>query len=357
MKAALCMVALAACVEPAPPIEPQVTSHTARMQFLPIASNKVDILFVIDSSQAIAPHRAHLDAKLPLLMDALGDLSRGLPDLHIGVITANDDGVMHPRGSMTGTYLSDAPQINGSRTRNYVGTLGEAFRAYADVGAASTAPSRPFAAVELALDPAANPGFARDEAYLAVIYVTATDDASGTEVAAHVARLKNQFADPTKVIVSAISGPRSGTTTCGAVAAPRLHALLDAFPNRSAMVSICDDDLRPAIALAGQLLKTLLGLACWELAPLDLDPVMPGAQRDCAAYLTTDANGVEDSIAIPECGTAPTEPCWRIIDEPKCSSFDRVALTTRLEPINLGLPTGTSGEIECVVAAPSAQNP
>lgn len=351
------MVALAACVDPAPPIEPQVTSHTASMQFLPGVSNQIDILFVIDSSQAISPHRAHLDAKLPLLMDALGDLSSGLPDLHIGVITANDDGVMHARGSMTGTFLSDAPQTNGARTRNYTGTLGQAFRAYADVGATSTAPSRPFAAVELALDPAANPGFARPDAHLAVIYVTATDDASTTEIAAHVARLKMQFSDPTRVVVSAISGPRAGTSACGAIAAPRLHAMLDAFPNRHAAVSICDEDLRPAIVLVGQLIKTSLGLACWELAPLDVDPVTPGPQRDCSAYLSNHAYGEETSVAIPECGSAPTEPCWRIIEEPQCLSFDRVALTTRLEPTNLSLLRGTTGTIECVVAPPSGQNP
>lgn len=49
MRAALAVVALAACVEPAPPIEAQVTSHVARMPFLASTSNKVDLLFVIDT--------------------------------------------------------------------------------------------------------------------------------------------------------------------------------------------------------------------------------------------------------------------------------------------------------------------
>lgn len=349
MRALLVAGVLAACVDPAPPIEPMVTSHTMEMEFVPWSINRVDILFVIDSSTAMAPHRAHLDAKLPLLMDAFGPLPLNVPDVHIGVITANDDGRMIPRGSMSGAFLTDEPQLDGTRTKNYAGTLAQAFGAYAAVGAQSTLPARPFEAVQRALEPTMNPGFLRPNTYLAVIYVAATDDASAVDVATHVAELKTRFSDPTLVSVTTISGPPTGTSPCGAGAAPRLHALIDAFPYRGGRVSICDDDLTPAIQLARQM-QNLLQLFCWQRVPIE--------PHECSAYLSLDVYGEETMTTVPACTSVePTSPCWRIVDEPECQGFGAVPLTTRLEPRNIQLSSGTRGWIECVVGGPSGENP
>ncbi len=360
--AALTLVALACCVEPTPPIEPQVTSHVAGMEFLPTTANKIDLLFVIDSSPAMAAHRAHLAAKLPLLMDHLGGLTQGLPDLHVGVITANGDGQMHGRGEMTGGFLSDAPEIDGSRTKNYAGTLAEAFRAYADVGIESAAPSRPFEAVELALGPGIdppgiNPGFERPDSHLVVVFVTGSDDAGSENVVDHVERILMRRTDPTRIAAIAISGPRTGTSACGATAAPRIHGFVELFTNRNAAASICDDDLSPAISIVDSLIKKTLGLPCWEDAPADVDLTSAGVQYDCSAYLY-DRNDDATALVLPECGASPTTPCWRIFEQPWCASTHPVGLSTRLEPERLALPQTARGYIECVVVAPpSGQNP
>lgn len=347
MKTLLVVVACAACVEPAPPIEPQVTSHTARMPFLASTSNKVDLLFVVDSSPAIAPYRAHLDARLPLLMDALGDLPTGLPDLHIGAISANGDGRMHGRGQMTGVFLSDVPAINGTRTRNYLGSLTAAFREYADLGTESTTPSRPLEAIELALRSPQNAGFEREHAHLAIVLATATDDTGPRSVSEHATTLKQRVTDPTRIAVSAITGPD----------APRIHAFLEQFPSRNASALISDADLVPALAPVNLLIKTTLPLHCWPSAPIDVDLVTTGMQYECAAYLA--AYGRADTgVVIPECDAAPTSACWRVVEQPLCSGpLGSTGLSTRLEPLNLSLPQGTEAWIECVVAPPSSQNP
>jgi hypothetical protein len=194
----------------------------------------------------------------------------------------------------------------------------------------STAASRPFEALDLSFRNPANAGFIREDAVLAVVFVTATDDASTGEIATRVARPEARYADPSRIIVSAISAPRIGSNPCGAAAAPRLHAFLDGFPHHNAAALICDDDF-DAISI-GPLFKTTVGLPCWELAPLDLDD-RPGEQRACSAFLTTPAYGEYIDVVIRECGSTPTSPCWRIAHEPLCGEGGNPPLTTLLEPI------------------------
>ncbi|MDB4962075.1 MAG: hypothetical protein JWP01_2074 [Myxococcales bacterium] len=361
------LLLLAACVEPAPPVEPQVTSHVARHELLLPTASKIDVLFVIDSSPAIAGHRAHLDEQLPALADALLDAPRA-PDLHLGVISADvgavgvsgctatgDGGQMNQRGQpITGTFITDAPLSTGTRVRNYTGSIGEVFRGYANVGAQGCSVSRPFDAVRRALDPATNPGFFRPDAYFAVVFVTATDDASEVDVASFAKELKSPFADPYRVIVSVIAGPATGASSCGATSAPRLHALAASFPNRSGVGSICEADLTPAIAIIPQLYKSVLAIQCWEETPLDVDPSTPGDQLDCTAALYNATTGT--GVILAPCGPAPTSLCFRIEDEQACDFSPGSGLTTRLEPRAVSLPRETRGWVECVVAGPSDEN-
>ncbi len=356
MRAALVVIALAACVEPAPPIEPQVTSHVARMEFSPSVPMRVDMLFVVDSSPAMAPHLTHLDSTLPKLMETMAAFPSGLPDLHVGVVTANGDGQMRGRGSMTGGFLVDIPRLDGTRIKNYTGTLAEAVRAYVAVGAESASRSQPLAVIERALVSPHNAGFRRPGAYLAIVLVTASDDASDGDVASNVAALRSLSPDPSQILITTISGPRSGSSPCGAIEAPRLHAVGDQFPNQKAEVSICDDDFAAAVALAASGLDNLLH-GCWLATPLDLEPTIPGEQRACSAFITDRWDVYDTGLVIPECGDLPESLCWRIVDDQLCARWGFAPLTTRLEPRNLGLPRGTHGVIECVVAAPSGQNP
>ncbi|PKN26363.1 MAG: hypothetical protein CVU65_05910 [Deltaproteobacteria bacterium HGW-Deltaproteobacteria-22] len=52
-----------------------------------IVTRKVDIVFVVDTSLSMAAHQVVLQNHIPDLVQVLGDVSGGLPDLHVGVIT------------------------------------------------------------------------------------------------------------------------------------------------------------------------------------------------------------------------------------------------------------------------------
>ncbi len=323
------LVLLAACTDDPGPSGPQVTSRVERHQYPVMQSMQLDLLFVIDSSPSMAAHHTRLDAALPGIMTALQALPTGLPDLHLGVVTADlggagcatagDDGAM-------GMYLTDEPVGIGERARNYQGTLADAFSAYARVGTAGCATQKPLAAMRRALENPANAGFRRSDAYLAIVIVTANDDASEGTLADYVTFAKTQSTDPTKVTVTTVSGAATGST-CGEVAAPRLADFVAQFPNRNSHVSICSSDLTEAVALLGQLVKTTLGVACWESQLVDTNPATPELEPECAATLTSPTLPSVDRV-LESCDVAdPGAPCWRFKPEPAaCPTGPRLSV-------------------------------
>jgi hypothetical protein len=330
---ALLLVALTACVEPAPPIEPMVTSGANGMPLLqPYFSNQTDILFVIDSSPSIAAHLPRLDQALPAALRSLENTGGYLPDLQIGVVSANGDGRI-------GRILRDVPNLDGSRDRNYDGTLEAAFRADASLGAQSTAPSRPFEAARLALEPATNPGFVRGVG-LVIVFVTATDDASPDSIDAYRAYFHDRLGDRDVAVIAITGTPAE---------APRIHSVLEPFPQLGAAALITDDDLAPAFAIVDRLFRQTLAGRCWRATPIDVDAATPGLQRDCTATLAL-RDEPDTGIVILECGASPSAACWRIIDEPYCGGFGNATLSTVLEPAGIVVPMGTVGWIECVSA-------
>jgi hypothetical protein len=84
---------------------------------------------------------------------------------------------------VTGAFLSDIALPDGSRQRNYTGTLTDAFATMAKVGSGGCGFEQPLAAMRAALDPAntANAGFLRPEAILGVVFVTDEDDCSAKD--------------------------------------------------------------------------------------------------------------------------------------------------------------------------------
>lgn len=170
-------------------------------QLAPIRA--LDVLFVIDDSGSMADDQAALVAAARAhLFPQLAAQAGGLPDLHLGVIStdlgngggpsvpgcvgAGDDGALLIGPACTGIgdrYLSDAPAADGSRVRNYPGTLDDAFGCVAALGAIGCGFEQPLAALRRALDPAhlANQGFLRPEALLLVVLVSDEDDCSVTD--------------------------------------------------------------------------------------------------------------------------------------------------------------------------------
>lgn len=193
------------------------------LDLAPPAPAEIDLLFVVDSSPTMAEEQRELVAGAGSLFAALGTLPTGLPDLHVGVIstdvglgtaadglpgsqcrTAGDDGRLHGADTcgVTAGFLTDAPDVDGGRRRNYQGALADAFACLAAVGTGGCTYAQPLVALEraVALDRLRPSGqrFLRADALLVVVLLTDDDDCSVIS--------PGLFADPDGTIVSPL-GP------------------------------------------------------------------------------------------------------------------------------------------------------
>jgi hypothetical protein len=333
MRSALpALVLAAACgAQAPPPDEPAVTS-VVEVREIPVGfSTRVDVLFVIDDSPAMAEHAARLATQYRHMMDVLSQTGYGEPpDVRIGVVTTDlaDGGRLR-----TGSFLADASRFAFRRERNFDGALPDAFANLASVGTAGATDTQPLAAMLRALDPGVNPGFRRDRAHLGVVILTASDD-HGTAAVEDIARaVKATMADPDDLVVGIAAG-------CGS--APRLDGFASQFPYRSARVSLCDADLGPVVALVEQIQHWPLGLVC-----LDVLPVVP---HDCSSWLfDPDSN---DQAPLPECRDANDTHCWSIqSDDVDCRSPGFAAVARlRFHPTVFSFPA--TARLACVIPGP-----
>lgn len=299
-RGALLLSVLAACTDDAPSGGgPAVTAHV-ESYFLPAQSPpKLDLLFVIDDTAAMASHQAALQA-LPAQVDQVIAGAYGVSaHYHIGVVTtdAASGGAMRRSSTFDGAFVIHDATFTGP-SNNYQGTLADAIASVWPDAATSTASNQPLATMRAALDGnVSNAGFLRDDAYLGIVTITASDDASSGTPEEYAGFLKAPKGDVGNVIVT------------GAIAAnaTRLAAFHAQFPNRSDVTSIDDADYTSVLELFTQLYKTTLGYAC-NKQPADLDPDTPGAQVDCSFVWVE--SGVEH--LLPPCGST-SQPCWEIV--------------------------------------------
>lgn len=365
--AAILAFALAACTDPAEPIEPQVTSGVVRREVPLGLHRQFDLVFVIENAPAMAPHRERLRAQYRRFIDVLRSHEGGLPDLRIAVVTT-DLGSGTAASAIPGCspagesgrfrgVLVDEWGVDGNRVRNYEGDLADAFVRIADVGGDGCAVARPLEAVRRALtDQPANAGFRRPHAYLGVVFVGASDDCSFADpafldgatdasrcttraaalapVADYAGALTTLVPDPARVILAGALGD-----------GVRLPALLDQFPNRSARVPFTADDLSPILEPFAAFLKNALGLPCFEAPLLDVDPATPGTQHACAAWTEYEVNGEPRGDVLPECATVTTGPCWKVEPFPE-GCGDGPAL--RFERAVFEIPQGVRVIVECL---------
>ncbi|KAB2910572.1 MAG: VWA domain-containing protein [Kofleriaceae bacterium] len=193
---------------------------------IPVNINRnLDIIFLVDNSGSMLAEQQQLTANFPEFINVLQQIEGGLPDIHLGVISSNvgaagaasvpgcpasgDDGnlLTGPPGNtcastygLQGSFISDIAQQDGSRMRNYTGDLAQLFTCMASLGTSGCGFEMPLESMYRALQPGKNPGFYRDEAYLAVIFLSDEDDCS-TEMGA-------MFGDPNAGISSQL-GPRT----------------------------------------------------------------------------------------------------------------------------------------------------
>ncbi|HTJ42422.1 MAG TPA: hypothetical protein VL463_10030 [Kofleriaceae bacterium] len=153
----------------------------------------LDVLFVVDDSGSMADdQRALVEAARTQLFAQLAAQPDGMPNLHLAVVSSSvavphipncdaaPDGLFASCPQIAGTYLIDVDDGAGGRTRNYTGTLDDAFACAAMLGDQGCGLERPFDALHRALDGshAENAGFLRDDAVLLIVFLTDEDDGS-----------------------------------------------------------------------------------------------------------------------------------------------------------------------------------
>ena len=160
----------------------------------------VDVLFVIDDTSAMADKQAALAGALGTYMRTLEGMKGGLPNVHIGVVSASvaagaagpaactGDGELLSQARVEGcappdgNYLSDVAQPDGTRARNYTGSLEDAFVCMAQLAPGSCPFAQPLEAMKRALDGhlRANDGFQRPDTFLQIVLVSTQDDCSAS---------------------------------------------------------------------------------------------------------------------------------------------------------------------------------
>ncbi len=195
-------VMVVACTRHLVEITPKQDSQL--YQIIDFGGNRdVDILFVIDNSGSMEVEQKALVDEFDSFITQLEALEGGLPNVHIGVITTDiglggsnpacsdngHNGILQNGTQSAGCsgpqgdrYIQNIANEDGTRTTNYPEnqTLKETFSCIARVGVHGCGFEQPLESMRRALDGSRqqNLGFLREDALLAIIFVTDEDDCS-----------------------------------------------------------------------------------------------------------------------------------------------------------------------------------
>jgi hypothetical protein len=306
---------------------------------------KLDMLFVLDDTTAMQSHQQPLAALPAQIEQVISATYDSAANYHFGVITTNaTNGNLRRSDAVNGSYILFDNNTFGGTTINYQGTLASALASLWPSSSASTASNQPLEVTRAALGGnAANVGFLREDAYLGIVTITASDDASLAAISDYVAFLKATKPDPTRVIVSGVTPP----------SAARLTTFHAQFPNRNEVLSIDATDYSTALTIFTQIYRTTLGYAC-NKEPADVDPDQPGGQYDCSFVSVSTIDGRTEHL-LPPCNGVVTGPCWEIVtaDATFCvSPGERAHLQTRgftTSPSAYGDPFHPEVRGQCIV--------
>ena len=274
------LLALGACTAAVDPVQVRVEE----LRFPVIQPRQLDLLFVIDDAPDMAPRQPTLLANYPQFMNVLATINGGVPSIQIAV-TSTSFAVRGP--------LVDVRFADGSRERNYTGSLADAFTALADVGANGATITQPLEAMRRALQV---PGFVRENALLAVIFVAGHDDASPATLDDYNRELRAWKRDASDIVVNAAL----------VSAAVRLRAFVERFLDRYTITSLDQEDLTGAMQLPGGL-RPVVGDPC--IAAALAEPL------ECTVEYVF-ADGTRESLALCD---GVRVPCWQVLADPvKC---------------------------------------
>lgn len=150
-------------------------------------NNKVDIVWMIDSSSSMAQHQSRLSDQVPSLIEKLNSLKM---DYRMVVVTSSLGG---SAAQDTGGKFVGTPKVLSSTTPDLVNI----FKSRLIVGENGSNMEQGLRSIEMALSPSylANEGrdFFRDDALLVVIALSDEDDKSKSDSAAAAAYYKTYF--------------------------------------------------------------------------------------------------------------------------------------------------------------------
>lgn len=302
---------LAACHAAAPPMDG--VSHVERHYINAIGPVKMDVLVAIDDTAAMAPYQDRIQALPQAIVQSLD------PGFDVRIAVTSNDGVLHRAPGVADPWLATRLDFALARTSNFHGSLADALAPLVHVGTTDPRPNQLLAAQQLALagnrDHFLQDHFLRDDALLAVVTITATDDASPLPVADYAAWL-GTIKRSTSVEIAGIY----------AMPAPRLDDLYNNLQGPPFIrvgfgpaSSINGGDGAPAFPDL-TIVKVAGGAFCWHAS--DVDPETPGPQYDCT--FTAQIAGAPRSL--PPCTVDPEPPCWELVPSLDDACMDADAL-------------------------------
>lgn len=208
---------------------------------------KVDILFVIDNSGSMQPAQNNLSRNAALFADGISKAS--LLDYHIGVLTTDMEDCRDHCGRLVGfpAYLEkgnpDFVRILARKMQ--VGIEGSAYeKMFAPVIAALSPP----------LDGTFNRGFYRQDAFLAVIFITDAKDQSRHTAQDLFQFLKTKKVDPNRVLAYGVIRTLAEEKSCNSSEdldgklEDFLGAVVNGGVNQKNILSLCTEDYGTKLA-------------------------------------------------------------------------------------------------------------
>lgn len=320
--AALVATIMLSCGDPQPPVTTNGRFCEA-MKIVPVGGTlALDLLVVLDTTAAMQGHEAPLQEMVAYFVEYVERkrMAAEAVDLQIGVIAADVDGRF--RG---GKFLIDRPLDNGNHEINYLGSLKENISALVTAEDKSTSPVQPLASMERALDPGnlATAGFLRQEAYLMVLIVSASDDHSLESVEYYAESLTARKRDQMSVVSVVTSGEGRLTDYArlfrhNVFVDVRSYDWPDVFSPFTAGIRLPRTRCLPR-----------------SVDPTDLRPELPGLQVDCELVEMRETDGTER--VLPRCaldeegnltGASPF-PCWLAKESEHCRPYERLELIVK----------------------------
>jgi len=321
VRAALLVPLFAGCVETQHLDKPEVDSSHVEVREIPETRlPKLDVLIVIDDAPGLAAYRDRI-AEIPaLITDAIDRGGAGWTDLHIGV-TFNDGRMQRLPGAAE-SFLTRSIDFAYTRDQDFEGTLPDALARLITTDYTYGGPTQPLAAMEHALETSGQ--FVRSDADLAVVMISATDDASPLGVA--------EYARWIRALVGMQWHKHVFVSGLYAQPAPRLDELFTNLRATGTGMSTSIDASDYGAALVS--LRSVTGwggVPCLDAAPLDADPESAGKQYDCSLSVLVD----DELRTVPGCdgGSAsdgaqmPGPPCFALAsDAQNCITGDHLVL-------------------------------